>query len=160
MGSAGSSRTCVNEPIVEDLPLIPSGIGGARAGDDAVDRADAAESVRSIGLPGPANFNDEIASAERDGDGSGDGSPYIVWPSWNGRISGESSGAKAAGDRVGDVDDLALVDIREPVADKAEGSGGGILTGKGKRGPLFFFLCGRRKNVVVVEIVCVVVVEA
>lgn len=161
MGSAPSSRTFVNEPIVEDLPLIPSGIGGTKAGDDAVDRADAADSVRSKGLPGPASFKDEIASAERDGDGNGDGSPYIVWLSWKGRISGDSSGAEVTGDRVGDADVLALVDAREPVADKAEGSGGGILTGRGNRGPFFFFfLCGRRKNVVVVEIVWVVVVEA
>ena len=39
-----------------------------------------------------------------------------------------------------------------------EESGGGILTGSGNRGPLFFFRLGSRKNVVVVETVCVVVV--
>ena len=66
----------------------------------------------------------------------------------------------AAVDRVGDAEVLALVDARGVAADRAVGAGGGILTGRGKRGPLFFFLCGRRKNVVVVEIVCVVVVEA
>lgn len=160
VGSAASSRTFVSEPIVEDLPRLPNGIGGDKAGDDAVDCADAVESVRSIVLPGPANFNDETASADCNGEGSGDGNPDFVWPSWKRRSSGESSGAEAAGDRVGEADVLALVDARGIVADKAEVSGGGILTGRGKRGPLFFFLCGRRKNVVVVEIVCVVVVEA
>lgn len=113
-----------------------------------------------MGLPGPASFNDETASAECDGDGNGGGNPYIVWPSWNDRSSGVSSGAEAAVDLVGEADVLALVDARWVVAYNAEGSGGGIMTGRGKRGPLFFFLCGRRKNVVVVEIVCVVVVEA
>lgn len=160
VGSAASSRTFVSEPIVEDLPRLPNGIGGLRAGDEAVDCADTVESVRSIGLPGPANFNDETASAECDGDGNGDGAPYIVWPLGKGRGCGESSGVPTAEDRMGDADVLALVDAREAVADRAEGSGGGILTGRGNRGPLFFFLCGRRKNVVVVEIVCVVVVEA
>lgn len=129
-------------------------------GDDALDRTDAVESIRSMGLPGPANFKDETASAECDGDGNGDGSPYIVWLSWNGRSSAESSATETAGVRVGEADVLLLVDARGLVADEVEGSGGGILTGRGKRGPLFFFLCGKRKNVVVVEIVCVVVVDA
>ena len=118
------------------------------------------ESVRNSGLPGPANFNAETASAECEGDGNGDGSPSFVWPSWNGRRSGESSRVPTARDRVGDADVLALVDGRAVGAGRTEESGGGILTGKGNRGPLFFFLCGRRKNVVVVDIVWVVVVEA
>jgi len=113
-----------------------------------------------MGLPGPANFNDEAASAECDGDGNGDGSLYIVWLSRNGRRSEDSSAAEAAEVRVGEADVLLLVDARGLVADEVEESGGGILTGRGNRGPLFFFLCGRRKNVVVVEIVCVVVVDA
>lgn len=37
---------------------------------------------------------------------------------------------------------------------------GGILTGRGNSGPLFFLRRGRRKKVVVVETVCVVVVVA
>jgi len=41
-----------------------------------------------------------------------------------------------------------------------EGSGSGILTGRGNSGPLFFLRRGRRKKVVVVETVCVVVVVA
>lgn len=41
-----------------------------------------------------------------------------------------------------------------------EDPGGGILRGRGKRGPLFFFRLGNRKKVVVVETVCVVVVVA
>ena len=81
VGSAASSRTFVSEPIVEDLPRLPNGMGGAKTGDDAVDRAETAEWVRSIGLPGPANFNEEAASAECDGDGNGDGCPNFVWPS-------------------------------------------------------------------------------
>ncbi len=57
------------------------------------------------------------------------------------------------GGRSGEVDVLALVDARGVVADISEGSCGKIFTGSGKRDPLFFFLCGKRKNVVVVEIV-------
>ncbi len=53
-------------------------MGGAKPGDDLADRADVVESVRSNGLPGAASFKDVIASAECDGDGSGDGSPYSV----------------------------------------------------------------------------------
>lgn len=41
-----------------------------------------------------------------------------------------------------------------------EASGGGIFTGSGNNGPLFFLRLGRRKMVVVVETVCVVVVVA
>lgn len=78
VGSGASSRTCVNEPIVDDLPRLPSRMGGAKPGDDLADRADVVESVRSNGLPGAASFKDVIASAECDGDGSGDGSPYSV----------------------------------------------------------------------------------
>ena len=37
--------------------------------------------------------------------------------------------------------------------DGIERSGGGILTGNGNRGPLFFFRLGKRKKVVVVETV-------
>lgn len=41
-----------------------------------------------------------------------------------------------------------------------EWSGARVLTGKGNSGPLLFLRRGRRKNVVVVETVCVVVVVA
>lgn len=40
------------------------------------------------------------------------------------------------------------------------GSAGGILTGRGNKGPLFFLRRGKRKKVVVVDTVCVVVVVA
>ncbi len=80
MGSAPSSRTFVSEPMVEDLPRRLKEIGGASAGEDSVDGADVVESVRRIGLPGPAYFKDATASAECEGDGRGDGSPYFVWP--------------------------------------------------------------------------------
>lgn len=72
---------------------------------------------------------------------------------WKGRCSGELSGLPAVGDRFGESNVFALVDARGVEADTTEGSGGEIFTGKGKSGPLFFFLCGKRKKVVVVEMV-------
>ena len=62
--------------------------------------------------------------------------------------------------RLGDWEVLPLVEARGVIADVDELSGAGILTGKGKRGPLSFLRRGRRKIVVVVDTVCVVVVVA
>ena len=140
MGSAAPSRNFVSDPIVDDRPRLPKRIGGSKAGEEAVDRAEVVESVRNIGLPGPANFKDVTASAECDGDGIGDGSPYFVWPSYKGRSSGESRAFAVARDRVGEVDVPALVDARGVVLDFGTESGGGIFTGTGNSDPLFFFL--------------------
>jgi hypothetical protein len=61
--------------------------------------------------------------------------------------------------RSGDWEFLPLVEAGV-VPDVDWASGVGILTGRGKRGPLSFLRRGRRKNVVVVETVCVVMVAA
>lgn len=63
--------------------------------------------------------------------------------------------------RTSEIEVLPLVEARGVLAAllmfESEGES---LAGSGNKGPLSFFLRGRRKNVVVVDIVCVVVVCA
>ena len=119
------------------------------------DRAEAVESARSsAGDPGPAKFIDVAASAVCDGDGNGDGSPL----SKKGRRTAVTGGVWEKLSRFGEYEGRPLVEARGVTAKLRVESGGGILTGNGKSGPLFFLRPGRRKKVVVVETVCVVVV--
>ena len=60
----------------------------------------------------------------------------------------------------GESERQPLVEVLGVIAESSDRYGGGVLTGKGNRGPLFFLRLGRRKKVVVVDMVCVVVVVA
>ena len=63
--------------------------------------------------------------------------------------------------RTGDIDVLVLVEPRGVLTALLRfESEGDSLAGSGNNGPLFLFRRGRRKKVVVVDIVCVVVVCA
>ena len=62
--------------------------------------------------------------------------------------------------RFGDMEDRAEIRTEGETEGPADESGGGILTGSGKRDLLFFLRRGILKNVVVVDTVCVVVVVA
>ena len=89
-GNGGVKRgpsvvTLLKDPIVEDLPRLPSLPGGPSAVDDLVDSPDAVESLRDSGIPGTAKLMDDAASATCEGDGRGDGSPSSPCPAWKGR---------------------------------------------------------------------------
>jgi hypothetical protein len=99
------------------------------------------------------------ANAECDGDGRDAGT--ILTTSLAGLCTAVRRAALMAGeDCPGEWEFLPFVEALGVTPDVDEGSGGGNLTGKGKRGPLSFLRLGRRKNVVVVDTVWVVVVVA
>ena len=89
------------------------------------------------------------------GEGNGDGRP----PGY-GRGTTVNGGSVNKDCRFGDIDDRAEIRTDGESEAPAEVSGGGILTGSGNKGPLFFLRRGNLKNVVVVDTVCVVVVVA
>ena len=114
-------------------------------GDTELDGADVVE------------FLSKAASSSCPGDDNGEGSPLFLESS-HGWVSAVNGGCRVGERRRGDSDGRPFVDARGVKLVLRAGSEGGILTGSGNRGPLFFLRLGRRKNVVVVETVWVVVV--
>ena len=61
VGRATSSGASFKEPMVEDLPLRPSRVGGiSEGGDDLADNVEAVESCRSNVGPGIAELTGEV----------------------------------------------------------------------------------------------------
>jgi hypothetical protein len=73
VGNASSVGTFLSELSVEDRPRLP----GLLDGDD---RFDAVDPSLTSGDPGAAKFIEDMARAELDGDGSGDGKPLPSSP--------------------------------------------------------------------------------
>jgi hypothetical protein len=103
-------------------------------------------------MAGPGDPNGAFVNARVDCVGEVWGDDCSIAPLW--KRTDEN------GRRLGEMDCLGppiSVGVREMLL-RPE-AGGGIRTGKGNSGPLsFFFRLGSRKNVVVVDMVCVVVV--
>lgn len=147
-----SSTDLAREPIVDERPLAPKR-GGASdiEGVDVPDRCDpATEPLRT--MAGPGDPNGAFVNASVDCVGEVWGDEFSVASLWKRTVEN--------GRRLGEIDCRVAppsVGVREMLL-RPE-AGGGIRTGKGKSGPLsFFFRLGSRKNVVVVDMVCVVVV--
>lgn len=131
--------------------------GAASIGEDLSDRFDTVESLRKLERPGAAK---EVPGGMRDGDGKGDELPLSPLLPHKGR--GTAVRGDRCGDdrRRGDSDKRRLLDARGVADRSGDDGGGGILIGRGNRGPLFLLRRGSRKKVVVVETVWVVVVVA
>lgn len=155
VGKGSSSRLPCREPLVGDLPRLLSFDWPNRVGDDRPDRVEAVESLRRLGYPGAVK---ETPGGIRDGDGRGDERPLPALLA-KGRCMAVRGDRREGERRWGDPDNR-LWDGRRVKTWPWAGAVWGILTGSGKRGPLFFLRRGRRKKVVVVDTVWVVVVVA
>lgn len=160
-GWRSASIALFNDPIVEDRPLEPRKWGGTGIdGVDFADRCDVIESFRK--RDGPAATIGALVRATREcvGDGKGDAcleeEPLCGFGA-NIAVTGSSIRVCP---RTGDVDIRPLLESFGVLSPSVFESEGRIFIGSGKRCPLFFFRRGKRKNVVVVETVCVVVVSA
>jgi hypothetical protein len=138
--------------MVDERPLAPKR-GGANDidGVDVPDRCDpVTEPLRT--MAGPGNPNGAFVNARLDCVGEVWADEVSVVSLWKCTVEN--------GRRLGEIDFRGpppSIGVRERLL-RPE-AGGGMRTGSGNSGPLsFFFRFGSRKNVVVVDIVCVVVV--
>lgn len=149
VGKFSSSMALRTELNVEDLPLIPSPFGRPLVPADLSDRCEALESLRRMLAPGAANIVDAATSLA----GEVCSSLRLL------KLLMSELSARVVNDwRTGDSEGRPPVDSRGVLA--AESSADDTLGGNGNKGPLLCFRRGKRKNVVVVDTVCVVVVVA
>ena len=144
------------EVVVDARSLIGRRIGGC-SGDEFDEVRERCESLRKRFMPGWANDKEPFARAALVGKGGGFVGDFSVCLLWG---TG-ADGLRPLGVACWLFVEKALVDARGVGGSSAgfeSSCGGGILTGNGKSELRFLLRRGSLKNVVWVEMVCVVVV--